>query len=55
MKRDGHDEAVARTAAPSFESATTGERDDLPAWQPIGGGYWLPQRVRGSNRGRALG
>lgn len=25
------------------------------AWESLGDGYWLPHRIRGSNRGRALG
>lgn len=54
MKRESHDETADRSVRPSYE-ASGRERDDLPAWEPIGDGYWLPQRVRGSNRGRALG
>jgi hypothetical protein len=46
----------ARETAPlPGQAGDAAQRDDIPAWEPLGDGYWLPHRVRGSNRGRALG
>lgn len=44
-----------RSASAADDRADDGLERDLPAWETLGDGYWLPQRVRGSNRGRALG
>jgi len=55
MERDSQRETTGRIVPPSFETAEGKEQEDIPAWEPVGDGYWLPQRVRGSNRGRALG
>lgn len=29
--------------------------DALPAWEEVAAGRFMPRRIRGSNRGRALG
>lgn len=44
-----------RSVSAADGRADDGLERDLPAWETLGDGYWLPQRVRGSNRGRALG
>ena len=49
------DREARRLAPPADGPADGGLEQDLPAWETLGDGYWLPQRVRGSNRGRALG
>ncbi len=35
--------------------STEGDSPDLPAWTEVEGGRFMPRRVRGSCRGRALG
>lgn len=43
-------EGAARQTQP--DGTHTGEAG---AWEALGDGLWQPRRVRGSNRGRALG
>ena len=33
----------------------TGALDDVPAWEEIAAGRYMPRRIRGSFRGRVLG
>ncbi len=42
---------LRRARAPEGVSHT----GEAGAWEWLGDDYWLPHRVRGSNRGRALG
>lgn len=56
MSSDGtRPSADPRRTAKAGASRKATPTPDLPAWESLGDGYWLPQRVRGSNRGRALG
>jgi hypothetical protein len=56
MKPEGQqerDSAVQRATAAQF----TGEvgPDEAPAWEEVDTGRYMPRRIRGSYRGRALG
>lgn len=46
-------EGVERTSDPHFTEA--GEPEQFEAWEEIDVGRYMPRRIRGSNRGRALG
>jgi hypothetical protein len=48
-----HREGQNAAAAPHFtdEAAT----EPVPAWEEIATGRFMPRRIRGSNKGRALG
>jgi hypothetical protein len=50
--RDRGNESEPATAA---QFTGVGESDDVPAWEEIDTGRYMPRRTRGSFKGRALG
>jgi len=51
-----HDDALVTQGAPmSPESRTSTPESEVPAWEQIEAGRYMPRRIRGSYRGRELG
>jgi hypothetical protein len=44
---------IERATAPQFTDAT--EADEVQAWEQIDTGRYMPRRIKGSCKGRALG
>lgn len=55
MERQRPSEPVDESTASAHRSNKAVPEHRKAAWSPVGDGRWLPYRVRGSNRGRALG
>jgi hypothetical protein len=51
-KKLSHDQ-ITDAMSPHF--STDGDSPELPAWTEVDEGRFMPRRVRGSCRGRALG
>ena len=47
------EDAVAQATAAQF--STTPEAAEVPAWEQVDTGRYMPRRIKGSCKGRALG
>lgn len=54
-RHTSHDSAGGPADTPALESERSRYTGEAGAWEPLDEGFWMPHRVRGSNRGRALG
>ena len=51
-----HDDVLVTQGAPmSPESRTSSPESEVPAWEQIEAGRYMPRRIKGSCKGRALG